>query len=105
MQAGEVIHERDMGTSFKNIMKSRIVHYLAFFLFVYVGLEIAIGGWITTFIIERREGGPDSGYIATGYFGALAVGRVLLLPLNSFVSMPVQYGRVFPDIRCRWASL
>ncbi|KAG2009701.1 MFS transporter [Coprinopsis cinerea AmutBmut pab1-1] len=84
--AGEIVTEANEGaTSFKTIMASKTVHVLAFFLFVYVGLEIAIGGWITTFIIEVRGGGPSSGYIATGYFGALAVGRVILLPVNALV--------------------
>lgn len=36
-------------------------------------------GWIVTFVIEDRGGGPSSGYISSGFFAGLALGRVALL--------------------------
>ncbi|KAJ3501078.1 hypothetical protein NLJ89_g9503 [Agrocybe chaxingu] len=83
--AGEVILEKGSEgemTAFKQIMTTKAVHLLAFFILIYVGVEVTIGGWIVTFIIEVREGGPSSGYIASGFFGGLALGRVILLWVN-----------------------
>jgi fucose permease len=50
-------------------MSEKTVHFLAFFIFVYVDVEVTIGGWIVTCIIRERDGGPSSGYIASGFFG------------------------------------
>lgn len=63
-------------------MSQRAVHILAFFILVYVGVEVTIGGWIVTFIIQVRDGGPSSGYISAGFFGGLMTGRVALLWVN-----------------------
>lgn len=78
--------EGEKGTSnhstFRQIMSQRAVHILAFFILVYVGVEVTIGGWIVTFIIQVRDGGPSSGYISAGFFGGLMTGRVALLWVN-----------------------
>ncbi|KAF8637248.1 hypothetical protein AX17_002959 [Amanita inopinata Kibby_2008] len=79
----------DKGTSedstFSQILHNKAVHYLAFFLLVLVGLEVTIGGWIVTFIINVRHGGPSSGYISSGFFGGLTLGRIALLWVNEKV--------------------
>ncbi|KAJ7269868.1 major facilitator superfamily domain-containing protein [Mycena rebaudengoi] len=76
----------EKGTSehskFRQILSHKTVHLLAFFILVYVGVEVTIGGWIVTFIIEERGGGPSSGYVSAGFFGGLMTGRVALLWLN-----------------------
>ncbi|PFH48891.1 hypothetical protein AMATHDRAFT_148904 [Amanita thiersii Skay4041] len=66
----------------REIMKTKAVHLIAFFILVYVGVEVTIGGWTVTYIIQVRGGGPSSGYVSTGYFGGLTLGRVALLWLN-----------------------
>ncbi|CAA7269995.1 unnamed protein product [Cyclocybe aegerita] len=87
-QAGEVIPERtaesEQGT-FKTVMRTKAVHLLAVFILIYVGVEVTIGGWIVSFIIEVRGGGPSSGYISSGFFGGLTIGRVALLWVNKKV--------------------
>ena len=70
-------------------MKNKTVHLLALFLVVYIGVEVTIGGmiclpmsllnksliitvtqgWIVTFLMLVRGGGPSSGYVSTGFFG------------------------------------
>jgi len=55
---------------------------MAFFILIYVGVEVTIGGWIVTYIIQVRGGGPSSGYISSGFFGGLTFGRVALLWVN-----------------------
>nr|GAT55002.1 predicted protein [Mycena chlorophos] len=67
------------------IVSSKTVHILALFLFVYVGTEVTIGGWIVSFMITVRGGGSSSGYISAGFFGGLMLGRLLLLPVNKLL--------------------
>ncbi|KAF7320610.1 hypothetical protein HMN09_00145600 [Mycena chlorophos] len=67
------------------IVASKTVHILALFLFVYVGTEVTIGGWIVSFMITVRGGGSSSGYISAGFFGGLMLGRLLLLPVNKLL--------------------
>ncbi|KAH7100700.1 MFS general substrate transporter [Auriculariales sp. MPI-PUGE-AT-0066] len=69
----------------RSILAVPLVHCMAIFAAIYVGVEITIGGWVVTFIIDERSGGPGAGYISAGFFGGLMLGRVLLLPLNSWV--------------------
>lgn len=44
-----------------------------------------MGGWIVTYIINVRGGGPSSGYISSGFFGGLTLGRVGLLWVNRLI--------------------
>ncbi|CAE6448114.1 unnamed protein product [Rhizoctonia solani] len=65
------------GSKYKDIFGSRAVQLIALFIWVYVGAEVTIGGWIVTFIIEVRGGGASAGYITSGFFGGLTLGRVV----------------------------
>jgi fucose permease len=58
---------------------------MAFFVLFYVGVEVTIGGWIVSYIINVRGGGPSSGYVSSGFFGGLTFGRVALLWINKKV--------------------
>ena len=82
-------------------MRNKTVHLLSLFLMLYIGVEVTIGGiffirqltwlcrksdygklgWIVTFLMTVREGGPSSGYVSTGFFG----GKYLIILL--FVSL------------------
>ncbi|KAJ3501696.1 hypothetical protein NMY22_g18834 [Coprinellus aureogranulatus] len=87
-KGGEHVHavaDGQKSGKFKQIMAQRTVHYLAIFVLVYVGVEVTIGGWIVTYIIQERNGGPSSGYIASGFFAGLMLGRVALLPINRWI--------------------
>ncbi|PFH48033.1 hypothetical protein AMATHDRAFT_81964 [Amanita thiersii Skay4041] len=77
----------DAGTldSVKEIMKTKAVHLMAAFVFIYVGVEITIGGWIVTYVLLFRNGGTLSGYVSTGFYGGIALGRVGLLWVNKKV--------------------
>ncbi|KAI6107587.1 major facilitator superfamily domain-containing protein [Pisolithus thermaeus] len=72
-------------SQFRQVFALRAVHLLAFFILVYVGVEVTVGGWIVTYIIDIRGGGPSSGYISSGFFGGLMTGRLCLLWLNRMV--------------------
>ncbi|TEB34190.1 MFS general substrate transporter [Coprinellus micaceus] len=73
------------GGRFGQIMRNKNVHLLGFFMLAYVGAGVTIGGWIVTYIIEVRNGGPSSGYIASGFYGGITLSRVVLVPLNRWV--------------------
>ncbi|KAJ7100192.1 major facilitator superfamily domain-containing protein, partial [Mycena belliarum] len=77
-------------SNFRQILSLKTVHLLAFFALVYVGVEVTIGGWITTFIIQVRGGGKSAGYISSGFFGGIMVGRLALLWLNKKASASPQ---------------
>lgn len=88
IEGGEDVHvstkAQDKG-KFGQIMKNKAVFLLSAFILIYVGVEVTIGGWIVTYIIEERNGGPSAGYVASGFFGGLTLGRVILLPVNKWV--------------------
>ncbi|KAG9041350.1 hypothetical protein FS837_012378 [Tulasnella sp. UAMH 9824] len=69
-------------STYKHIFTQKFVIILAAFILIYVGIEVSIGGWIVTFLINRRGGGPSSGYVSSGFFGGMTLGRILLLPVN-----------------------
>ncbi|KAK7034020.1 hypothetical protein VNI00_012451 [Paramarasmius palmivorus] len=75
--------EANERASFKHVLAQKRVHLLAIFILIYVGVEVTIGGWIVTYVIRLRNGGPDSGYISAGFFAGLTFGRVVLLWLNA----------------------
>ncbi|PVF93674.1 MFS general substrate transporter [Serendipita vermifera] len=69
-------------SSISQILRSQVVHVMALFILVYVGIEVTIGGWIVSFLVNVRGGGPSSGYVSSGFFGGLTVGRIALLWVN-----------------------
>jgi hypothetical protein len=94
-------------SNFRQIFASKDVHLLAAFILVYVGIEDTIAGmsvmttspypvpdsrrcsgWIVTYIIDVRGGGPSSGYISSGFFGGM-----------SHLGRPKLYPTLFPPIR------
>ncbi|ETW81878.1 hypothetical protein HETIRDRAFT_417929 [Heterobasidion irregulare TC 32-1] len=81
---GEAVgeHGTSKDNTYKQIFKQKAVHLLSLFILAYVGVEVTIGGWIVTYIIRFRDGGPSSGYISSGFFGGLALGRIALLWVN-----------------------
>jgi len=84
-QIGQTTEEKELvgGSKYKEMFKLKALHTLALFTLVYVGVEVTIGGWIVTYMIRVRHGGPSSGYISTGFFGGLTVGRVVFLWVNN----------------------
>ncbi|KAI0000192.1 MFS general substrate transporter [Russula compacta] len=83
-QIGQATGEKEaVGDSkYREMFKLKTLHLLAFFILVYVGVEVTIGGWTATYLMQVRHGGPSSGYISAGFFGGLTIGRVVLLWVN-----------------------
>lgn len=58
---------------------ARVTWLCSAFLLCYVGVEVALGGWIVQFMIDVRHGEAfASGMTATGFWLGLTVGRVIL---------------------------
>lgn len=58
---------------------ARVTWLCAFFLLGYVGIEVALGGCIVTFMTRVRHGPAfASGMTATGFWLGITVGRVVL---------------------------
>lgn len=58
---------------------ARTTWICASFLLGYVGVEVALGGWIVEFMIRvRHADGFPSGMSATGFWLGISVGRVVL---------------------------
>jgi FHS family Na+ dependent glucose MFS transporter 1 len=54
----------------------------AFFLFFYVGAEIAFGGWIYTYAVELGLApSVQAAYLTSGFWLAFTIGRLLSVPL------------------------
>ncbi|KAB2570739.1 Bypass of stop codon protein 6 [Lasiodiplodia hormozganensis] len=72
-------HENRMREALTRLPAARVTWLCALFLLVYVGVEVALGGWIVTFMLRVRGGAAfASGMTATGFWLGMAVGRVAL---------------------------
>ncbi|KAL1676951.1 major facilitator superfamily domain-containing protein [Schizophyllum commune] len=82
---GQALPEKSASTesNFRQIFRLKNLHLLSVFVLVYVGVEVTIGGWIVTYVIDERGGGPSSGYISSGFFAGLMIGRLALLWVNA----------------------
>ncbi|HEY2983097.1 MAG TPA: MFS transporter [Jatrophihabitantaceae bacterium] len=65
-------------------LRERAVVLGAVFLSIYVGLEMSVGSWAFTFLIENwHQRDVLAGYAVTGYWLGLTVGRFVISPLGS----------------------
>ncbi|KAF1814143.1 MFS general substrate transporter [Eremomyces bilateralis CBS 781.70] len=63
-------------------IKQRTTIMGALFLFAYQGAEVAISGWVISFLLDYRDGTPSSvGYVTAGFWGGITVGRFFVTPL------------------------
>lgn len=81
---------------------ARVTWLCALFLLGYVGIEVALGGWIVKFMLEVRDGEDfASGMTATGFWMGITVGRIILgfvTPrLGEKLAIAVSF---FPSIAC-----
>ncbi|MBE3558752.1 MAG: MFS transporter [Ktedonobacteraceae bacterium] len=60
-------------------LRHRAVWLAAFFLLVYVGSEVSLGNWSYSFLTEERRGAAlISGWMVSGYWFGLTLGRLVL---------------------------
>jgi len=66
-------------SNMKKAFKSRIVILGALFIFAYQGAEVSISGWVISFLISTRHGNPSHvGYVTSGFWAGITLGRFLL---------------------------
>lgn len=66
-------------TTTRRVLREPLTWLLAIFLLGYVGAEVALGGWITTFMLEARDADPfDAGMATVGFWLGITVGRLVL---------------------------
>ncbi len=69
-------------------LKLPAVWLATLFLFVYVGIEVSLGNWAYSFLLgSRHEGAVLAGWIVSGYWLGLTLGRFLLQNLAERVGL------------------
>lgn len=95
-------YEKDVGGSESNVLsetnsrgldhvstmlitfKSKVILLAAIFIFAYQGAEVSISGWVISFLISNRDGNPSSvGYVTSGFWAGITLGRFALSPIGS----------------------
>ncbi|TKY87932.1 hypothetical protein EX895_003028 [Sporisorium graminicola] len=67
------------------VVKQGKVVLLSFFTLVYVGTEVTVGGWSSTFLLEVRNEHTSANAIVSGFWGGIAFGRILLIPATAWM--------------------
>lgn len=73
----------------KQVLSSKFCLIGAAFMFLYLGLEISTGGFVVTYLVRVR-GGSESGmgFVNSGYWAGLTLGRFVLTPISSYLRKP-----------------
>lgn len=81
-QPSSVAHEEQAEKSEHGLragIKLPIVWYITLFLLFYVGIEVSLGNWGYSFLLkDRHESALLAGWVVSGYWLGLALGRFLL---------------------------
>ncbi|KAF9894361.1 hypothetical protein FE257_007864 [Aspergillus nanangensis] len=71
------------GSELRAVISNRTIWILNGFFFLYVGAEVASGGWLVQFLVSVRHGDPAKvGYIASGFWTGFTLGRVVLADIT-----------------------
>ena len=66
-------------TTTRRVLREPIPWLMAFFLLGYVGVEVSLGGWVSTFMLNVRHAEDfDAGMTVTGFWLGIAIGRLVL---------------------------
>ncbi|KAM3474495.1 hypothetical protein MY8738_007870 [Beauveria namnaoensis] len=76
----EAEHKREnpsaTGSGTREAIKSSVTWLCAFFFFAYMGVEVGLGGWVVTFMLNVRHASPyASGISGSGFWAGMALGR------------------------------
>ncbi|KAJ4410831.1 hypothetical protein N0V91_001759 [Didymella pomorum] len=63
----------------KLALKNKVTIFGALFIFAYQGAEVAVSGWIISYLINYRDGDPAKvGYVTAGFWAGITLGRFVL---------------------------
>jgi len=66
-------------TSMKTLLTHKTTIFGALFIFAYQGAEVAISGWVISFLVQFRNGDPSKvGYVTAGFWAGITLGRFTL---------------------------
>ncbi|KHN97827.1 Major facilitator superfamily domain, general substrate transporter [Metarhizium album ARSEF 1941] len=69
----------DEGARTATVLREPVTWLVAIFLLLYAGVEVSLGGWIPTFMMEERHAdGLLAGVTATLFWLGLSLGRIIL---------------------------
>lgn len=70
----------------RQALRNRTTILGALFIFAYQGAEVSISGWVISFLINARHGNSASvGYVTSGFWAGITLGRFVLTHLSSRV--------------------
>ncbi|SAM85518.1 uncharacterized protein UBRO_08088 [Ustilago bromivora] len=69
----------------KAVVSQSKVLLLAAFTGIYVGTEVTVGGWSSTFLIEARQQGASANALVSEFWAGIAFGRILLIPVTAWL--------------------
>jgi len=71
--------QKEKGNALGDTLKLGVVRLAALFLLFYVGVEVSLGNWTYTFLLEgQHQNALLSGWIVSGYWFGLTMGRFVL---------------------------
>lgn len=71
--------ESSTGAGTREALRSPVTWLCSLFFFTYMGVEVGLGGWIVTFMLNVRHATAyASGISATGFWAGMAAGRAML---------------------------
>ncbi|KAJ5371803.1 hypothetical protein N7517_003809 [Penicillium concentricum] len=78
-QPGDTSEQAGLWSVLSTMPSARITWTCAIFLLGYVGVEVALGGWVVTFMKEVRHAAPfSSSMTSTGFWLGITLGRIVL---------------------------
>lgn len=82
LQASNEENSNDRSNLFLEILRNKATWITSFWVLFYQGGEVAIGGWFVTYLRDyRKNTSPSIGYIVSGYWLGLTLGRLVLTRL------------------------
>ncbi len=70
--------------SFKTLVSNKPTVLGALFIFAYQGSEVAISGWIISFLVQFRHGNPSKvGFVTSGFWAGITLGMCRFLSQNA----------------------
>lgn len=75
--------EQKQAHPLKRALANRVTIFGALFIFAYQGAEVSISGWVISYLINVRGGDPTKvGYVTSGFWGGITLGRFTLSQLG-----------------------
>jgi FHS family Na+ dependent glucose MFS transporter 1 len=80
------ISKTNAGDSLSEPINYLLVGMIALFLFLYVGAEVAFGGWIFTYVVALGlTNETTAAYLTSAFWGSFTLGRLLSIPVAVWV--------------------